>query len=624
LNSKTAVHSWPAYLLLVLIVGMAWLVRDIAVMETFSSNPIRNDAKEYYIYAVNLKYFGVYSKTFVDPTVPGSEAPPADAERTPGYPLFLQALVEYPANFEMLGKILSRQALLDTVTVLLVFLIARTLMPVALALLPALLAAISPHLISMVTYPLTETLFTFLLTFAVAVGVLAVRHSSRYLPWLGFGLLLGLSFLVKTSMTYILFFALPLLFLVLPGKRLAAVAVLSVSIGYALAVLPWELRNAATIEEGVGAHAAHGVISLHNGTYPELMIDVEGAIKGFPHRFDPDYGSYDSYSKVLQKLWSNTLDEPVKYISWYLWGKPRMFFSWSIISGAGEMFVYPMEKSPFYNRRAFGQMSTVSWYAHWPLTLMALLTTLACWLPLAARRMSPGLVPVLRLISIPLLYLLALHTVTTPLPRYGIPLRPLVYVLACAGMWQAVLATRGSGGKRLYAGWDPLGTLLSRWRVAEVRKHLPGGVHLDIACGDNRLVKALGYGYGIDISAYDGTQVVAENFSELPFAANSLDSASILAALNYFESPQRTLQELQRSLKPGGIIVITLLSKNVSKYWHMLRDRKLPRITFDEDELKDIVSSTELDWLLQTRFMFGLNRLIVLRKSATVMSQQQS
>ena len=616
MNTKSGATSWLVYLLLMLIVGMAWVVRDIAVQETYSSNPIRNDAREYYDYAVNLKYFGVYSKTFADPLIPGSEPPPADAERTPGYPLFLQPMVEYPPTFEMLREILGVQALLDTICVLLVFLMARTLMPAGLALLPAMLTTISPHLISMITYPLTETLFTFLLTLSVALGVLALRQSSRYLIWLCFGAVLGLSFLVKSSMTYILVFALPMLFFVVHGKRAAAVAALSLAIGYTLVILPWELRNMTEISADAGAHSAHGVISLHNGTYPDLMADVEGAIQGFPHRFDPEYSKYDSYSSVVQKLWKNTSEQPWTYISWYIWGKPKMFFSWSIIAGYGDIFQYNMELSPFFNRHAFVQMYGLTKYSFWPVTVLALLTTLACWLPFTAARMSPSAVPILRLITIPLLYLLALHTVTTPLPRYSIPLRPLLYILACAGVYQGLLMLRPSGGKRLYAGWDPLGTLLSRWRVAAVAQQLQPGNHLDIACGDNRLVKSLGYGYGIDISAYEGTDIVATNFSELPFADNSLDSASVLAALNYFESPQRTLLELQRTLKPGGIIVITLLSKNISKYWHMIRDRKLPRITFDEAELKSIVAHTDLQWLKEERFMFGLNRLIVLQKKA--------
>ena len=47
----------------------------------------------------------------------------------------------------------------------------------------------------------------------------------------------------------------------------------------------------------------------------------------------------------------------------------------------------------------------------------------------------------------------------------------------------------------------------------------------------------------------------------------------------------------------------------------MLRDRKLPRITFDDTELKSIVEQTDLQWLKQERFMLGLNRLIVLQKA---------
>ena len=142
-------------------------------------------------------------------------------------------------------------------------------------------------------------------------------------------------------------------------------------------------------------------------------------------------------------------------------------------------------------------------------------------------------------------------------------------------------------------------------------------VHLDIACGDNRLVQSLGRGYGMDITAFPGVDLTVKNFSELPFRDASLDSASILAALNYFEEPAKTLQELHRSLKPGGVVIITLLSKPVSHYWHKLRDRGLPRITYDDTELRAIVAQTDLQWRSQGHFMLGLNRVIVLENPGT-------
>jgi SAM-dependent methyltransferase len=606
------------YIVLVLILAAAWWMRSTAVAETFIPAPLRADALNYYSYAANLKYHGVYSNHLLEESMEKGVMPQPDADRNPGYALFLLGKVEYPATHPMMVKIMSQQALLDTVTVLLVFLLALTVVPPAVALLPALLTAGSPHLVSMTTYILTETMFAFTLTLAVLLGALALRKPSSRLPWLVFGAALAVTYLVKSSMAYVLLFAVPLLWFVFADKKMAKTALLGTVAGFLILTLPWEVRNQLNLPEGASTQASHAIISLHNGTYPGLMVNDDPGTRGFPHRLDPEYESFDTFPKVLKKLWDNTLEEPWKYFSWYAFGKPGMFFSWNMVSGQGDIFIYPAKESPYYSRRVFDRIHSMMLYAHWPVTLLALATVVFCWLPPAVSLLGGGEASVLRLASIPLLYLLALHVLTTPLPRYGIPLRPLVYLFFGAGFWCVSLAFEGRGreDRKLYAGWDPIGTCLSNWRVRAVQKLLPPGEHLDIACGDNRLVKTLGRGYGIDITAYPGVDITVKNFSSLPFKDESLDSASILAALNYFEAPEKTLQELHRSLKPGGVVVITLLSKTVSRYWHMLRDRGLPRITFDEEELRAIVSRTDLEWRSQSHFMLGLNRLIVLEKPA--------
>ena len=419
-------------------------------------------------------------------------------------------------------------------------------------------------------------------------------------------------------MTYVVLVALPLLWFISTDRGKNKHAVIGTVVGFLLLIAPWELRNTLNLTDDAGTQADHAVVSLHNGSYPGLMVEGIPESQGYPHQFDPNYNDYDTFPKVLDKLWRNTKADPLKYVSWYLLGKPRMMFTWGMVSGQGDIFIYPANQSPYYQRDFFNNMHTVLMYAHGPMMLVGLLMVPLCWAPRMIGVLGAGPTTVLRLASIPVLYLVALHMLTTPLPRYGIPLRPLIYLFFTAGIWCvcALLMQRKStaSSSKLYAGWDPIGTTLSNWRVRAVSSHLPPGVHLDIACGDNRLVAALGRGYGIDITAFPGVDITVKNFSELPLADESLNSASILAALNYFESPQKTLQELHRTLKPGGVVVITLLNKTVSHYWHKIRDRGLPRITFDDQELRDIVAQCDLEWSSSSHFMLGLNRLIVLEK----------
>ena len=615
-NGKKAGNYW-VYLLLLLILALAWWMRSVAAEETRIAAPLRVDAKDYYSYAINLKHYGTYSNLVPTTSIGENVTPSPDADRMPGYPLFLSGAVTYPPTSAMIMAIKKRQVWLDTLTVALVFVVALAIMPAPMALLPTLLVAVSPHLISMSTYILSETLFAFSLTLAVLVGSWALRLPQTWLRWLAFGAALGLTFMVKSSMTYVPLVALPLLWLLLGDRQTSNKAAAATLIGFTLLIMPWEIRNQLNLADDASTQSEHAIVSLHNGTYPGLMFNDNPETQGYPHQYDPDYQSYNTFPAVLGKLWENTRAEPVKYISWYLLGKPRMMFSWGMISGQGDIFIYSADQSPYYTRDFFNNIHTILMRSHTVVMLIGLLMVPLCWLPRARVVLGNGPVSVLRLASIPLLYLVALHTITTPLPRYGVPLRPIVYLFFAAGLWFIYRILAGDSVKtpKLYAGWDPIGTILSKWRVRAVQQKLPPGEHLDIACGDNRLVSTLGRGYGIDITAFSGVDITVANFSSLPLADESLDSASILAALNYFEAPVKTLQELNRCLKPGGIVVITLLSKPVSHYWHKLRDRGLPRITYDDQELHDIVDQCDLQWHSKSHFMFGVNRLIVLKKS---------
>jgi SAM-dependent methyltransferase len=170
----------------------------------------------------------------------------------------------------------------------------------------------------------------------------------------------------------------------------------------------------------------------------------------------------------------------------------------------------------------------------------------------------------------------------------------------------------------LYAPIDLIGTTLSSWRTKTVARYVNRGPLVDLACGDNRLVKFLGFGTGVDIENYGGADIVCPNFAQLPFESNSIDSVTILAAINYFENPKQVLKEIDRILSPKGVLVVTQLDRRVSKLWHKLRDRGLPRIAYSEQQLQSILEGTGLEIKTKVSFMFGLNRIFLIRKVTSV------
>lgn len=173
-----------------------------------------------------------------------------------------------------------------------------------------------------------------------------------------------------------------------------------------------------------------------------------------------------------------------------------------------------------------------------------------------------------------------------------------------------------SSKSTLYKSKDVIGSVLSRWRTEKVSNFVKGRTLVDLACGDNRLVRHLGFGKGVDIKDYGDVDIVHADFTRLPFEDGSVDTVTILAALNYFDNPEATLRDIRRILKEDGVLIVTFLKKTVSTIWHKLRDRGLPRVAFSESELTALAKAAGLRITKKSHFMLGLNCVYVLEKDA--------
>ena len=139
---------------------------------------------------------------------------------------------------------------------------------------------------------------------------------------------------------------------------------------------------------------------------------------------------------------------------------------------------------------------------------------------------------------------------------------------------------------------------------------------MDLACGDNRIVRRNRSGVGVDIVGYQNVDVVCRDFSRLPFRDEHFDTVTILAALNYFESPDSVLREVRRVLKPDGTLLVTFLNKTVSLLWHKVRERKItPRPSFDEAELTTCLQAANLRIAAKKSFMLGLKTIYFIKIS---------
>ena len=161
-------------LCMLLVVG--FYLRSESLWQTVVVLPaIRADAGDYFMYAYNLYHHGIYSRDhrgLSEATKISSILP--DAVRSPGYPLFLTLFMGDQPISGILAHVLLIQVLISTLTVALAYLMYRRFLNLPWAASAALLTALSPHLIVVNIYLLTETLFCFFLVAAAGVGKLDV------------------------------------------------------------------------------------------------------------------------------------------------------------------------------------------------------------------------------------------------------------------------------------------------------------------------------------------------------------------------------------------------------------------------------------------------------------------
>ena len=204
----------------ILILFIAFFFRITMINNTSYDAPVRADARQYYSYAINMKFNQTYSKDYSQSISDPAFNPTPDKARAPGYALFLYPWVKSPPTMEMVYNIQFVQVIVDTLTVLLAFGLFKLFFSYPVALFAMLLVAISPHLIAMNIYLLTETLFTFVLTLYIYISAKAFQKNNLILIFLS-GSLLAVTMLVKSTMNYFIFFIGAMLFFSLPKKDLA-------------------------------------------------------------------------------------------------------------------------------------------------------------------------------------------------------------------------------------------------------------------------------------------------------------------------------------------------------------------------------------------------------------------
>jgi len=189
------------------------------------------------------------------------------AYRPPGYPAFLAVIYGLFGPNQFAAK--AVQALLDSITAVILFVIARKVSPKA-GIIAGALWCIFPPAILYVNYLLSESLTVFL----VALSLLWMYDTSTRLSprWLLAGLTIG--FLILTKPIFLL---LPVLLLTL-GKKLNMGRINGVVLAGAvlLVLAPWIVRN--QVELGYTGLSTNGGMNLFIGNNPDATGSFQGKI----------------------------------------------------------------------------------------------------------------------------------------------------------------------------------------------------------------------------------------------------------------------------------------------------------------------------------------------------------
>ena len=417
--------------LIVILVMLAGLhLRLVSVSETEVIAPLRSDAGEYFCYAYNMKYNNVYSRHCFD--VDADKIRP-DAIRTPGYPLFLLSFIDGPPTLDFLDKVLLSQVLVSMLTLLASFYLFRIMLGnFYWAIGAALLTAFSPHLIAMNSYVLTETLFSFLIIVFLLCMILALKK--QHVAWLFLpGLILGLACLVRPVVQYFPLFLL-ILFLAKAGWKRGTQQFLFLLLGFLLAFGPWVARNIVTLDKFSDDRLT--INFLHHGMYPDFTYEGVPHSYGFPYRFDPDSSEISkSTGSVLREILRRFKEEPGRHLKWFIIDKPNAFWSWSIVQGQGDVFVYPVASTPYDTKSEFIVTRIIMIFLHPLVILMAAGGCMIVWL--SPKRGSPELrydQTAVQLCALLLIYFTAVHMIGAPFPRYSVPLRPILFGMSIFGL----------------------------------------------------------------------------------------------------------------------------------------------------------------------------------------------
>jgi 4-amino-4-deoxy-L-arabinose transferase-like glycosyltransferase len=422
----------PVAGLIAVILIVALALRIAEVQRTDSSYRPINDAGSYLTLASEIAHTGDYSLSHAPGSGAGGTRGPS-AYFAPGYPYFLALVDLIDGHSVRRGAAVHparvAQAVLGTITVALIGMVAFELFGLTAGLIALALAAVYPVAIGLAGTLVAENLLTPLVLAAVYAGLRAgraARARSAYAWVAGAGVLTGLATLTHENAILI---GLGLLMAVwrVGARRLVAPGLLIATT--ALTILPWTIRNAEVMHRFIPLSDETGITLV--GTYNA----ASAANPGVPYKWRIFYGIPGERALIRA---ASRLTEP--QISGKLQHQALHYISRHPLS----LVTVAYDNT----RRMFETEGTFAWHASASAISLPLGVArdgvigfwIVCLLALAGAFSRPVRAAPKWVWAVPLLLALSVVLVNVETPRFRAPIDPFLLLLAAAGLSTAAAA----------------------------------------------------------------------------------------------------------------------------------------------------------------------------------------
>ena len=417
-----------AFLLIALFVA-SYTLRWEYVKNTKIVGPVIKDAYYYTRIAHNLADNHVFSSA-VDP-----KGRSTHEARRPGYPYFLSSIVLFTDSFKSFYlTTLWLQSIIGALTVLLSYALARFLLPKPWALSVAFLTMVSPHMIAMNAFILSECLFTFLIILSLVFLVMGVKQEKTYGYMLS-GITMGVAIFVRPVFELFPLLCCPIIYFSIRDKnRWTIFIVLSIflftSYSFQLSWSLWErirLGQNPLMDDQLKT-------ALIFGTYPDILYKD---LPGMPDKEDPNFSALikADYGTIIHYILNQFVQEPFRHITWWFIKKPVLFWSWKVFFGDGINF-YPVYYSWFDINPLMNFLRSFMLALHPFIVLLAGISVIffknLSWATKDINKKGESFC--YAVCAVLIIHFTVMFMILAPFPRYALPMGPELYLLGLFGL----------------------------------------------------------------------------------------------------------------------------------------------------------------------------------------------